>query len=378
MFILENPITGKQLRISRQKAMDVFGVSEAVKKFMCMSVGAESKVEMSPLTPVIQVEERKFYRKRKTPGTCVIRMGGLGDLIILSSSLRELKRRSDKPLTMATLKQNVPFMKSLGLLDRVISIEDVDRYRFDNVIDLRFKTEPPQMGSICKGTWEDYTLKDRSDVFDELVGVYPAPKRFDIPIDPAATRRMAEILNISKNEKTVLLNCSMVAAARSIIPKYVKPLCKLITKKMIPRANVVLCGASQPWNLFLKDISGDGIINLIDLTTTPELISLCYLSDLIVTPDTGTLHIAGALGKRTLALFGDISPRTRISYYPNVRALHYQGALPCCPCGDLHPCMGKPEIGSKCMQILKPEIIARAIEEEFMGVKNYSIKELVC
>jgi ADP-heptose:LPS heptosyltransferase len=371
MFILENPITGKQFEIPRRKAREVFAVSGGVKKFMCMPVSVDSKVESSLNVPVVRVEETKFYQKKKVGGTCVIRMGGIGDLIILSSSLRELKRRSDKPVILATLKSNVSFMESFGFLNRVISIEDVDRYRFDNVIDLRFATEPPQMGSICRGKWEDYILKDRSDVFDELVGVYPAPKRFELP----SVKKEIENMKEAVKYPFILLNCSMVSAARSIIPKYVKPLCLKILKW---GATVVLTGTSQPWNTFLKEISKTGVVNLIDKTTPPELIALCSLANFVVTPDTGTLHIAGALGKRTIGLFGAIQPRTRVSYYPNVRALYPQGVLPCIPCHDLHKCMGSPEKGSKCMRLFTPDVIMVAIEQEMKGVRNVPIKEMVC
>ena len=91
------------------------------------------------------------------------------------------------------------------------------------------------------------------------------------------------------------------------------------------------------------------------------MINLCAASDLIVTPDSGTLHVAGALGKKTLALFGCINPRTRISYYKNMTVLYPHGELPCIPCHDLHPCMdGKPEDGVRCMKMLTPKKITDA------------------
>lgn len=360
MFTLSVPSTGKELRLSERKAKEVFGATDT-KKFLCLPCAGDVKMEEAPGTvQVIVKKSPNPIKKRKLPGTCVIRMGGIGDLIMLSSGLRELKRRNAKePLTMATLEQHVPFMKGLGFLDRCIPISALDRFVFDKLIDLRFAVEPPQLGQACRGTWEDYTTKDRSDVFDELLGVYPCPKRFQFPVDVAALKKMRTATK-TLDFGFILLNCSMVAAARSIIPRYVKPICSMIRKMGL---NVVLCGASQPWNEPLKEISGDGIVNLVDKTTLEELIALVSMANLVVTPDTGTLHIAGALGKWTLGLFGNINPRTRISYYPTVRPLYRHGELPCQPCWDLHKCMEQPEKGSKCMALLKPSAIFEAIKQ---------------
>jgi ADP-heptose:LPS heptosyltransferase len=241
----------------------------------------------------------------------------------------------------------MPLMKMMNICP-VIPIEDTGRYLFEKVIDLRFAVEPKEMGTICKGDWNQYTTEDRSDVFDRLLGIYPAIKEFSIPV------RTVE-------DGFILINASMVSAARNIVPKYIEPLCGKLLKTFTDQ--VVLVGQSQPWNQELKEIKMTGVDNWIDRTTLPQVIEMCAQADMIITPDTGTLHIAAALGKKTLALFGNINPRTRISYYPTVRALYAQGHLPCIPCWDVHTCMGKPEHGSKCMQLFTPARIVEAVKQ---------------
>jgi len=347
---LRNIATGEELDISGKMAREFFKAFSG-KKIMCLPVSEEIKTNGE--TPKHLYEVTEFKRKKKVKGTCVIRMGGIGDLICLSSSLREMTARGDQ-VTLATLPQHIEFMKAMDI-GKVIDIKDIGKYTFDDVIDLRFAIEPKEMGG--KAEWSDYTLKDRSDYFDELVNVYPAKKSFAI--------QNKEHTKISVSGRYVIINASIWAAVRAIPQKYIMPLAKKINKLGL---NVVLVGVSQPWNQELLKIgNGNGIVNLIDKTSILDMIDLCDKSEMIITPDTGTVHIGAGLGKKTLALFGNINPRTRTSYYTTVKALYPQGELECIPCFDMHPCIGSldynPGKSSKCMQLFTPDRVVNAVKE---------------
>lgn len=297
---------------------------------------------------------------------CVVRMGGLGDLIFLSSSLREWRLRNpDTFLTLATTEGHLGFMQSLGIADNVIPMNNLAHLRFEKTIDLRLAVEPPEVVPRGRGDWSDYVTKARSDIFDELLGVYPCPKRFEIPVNPSILRIMKKALDGWGVKDFVLLNCAVIAQARAIPLRYVEPLCKEIVKLGL---HVILTGTSFAWNIPLMNIAGEGIVNLIHRTTIPELIALASLSSLVVTSDTGTLHIGGALGKRTIGIFGNIDPATRISYYPSVRAIHPAGELDCIPCWDVHPCTTGGCKDPKCMELLTPEWIMEAVQEEWAKI----------
>jgi hypothetical protein len=348
--------TGKKLKISNKVAEDFFGPLNGAKSIMMLPFASEVDMSGETVTNVYQVKKAGLKRK-KVKETCVIRMGGIGDLLMLSSGLREMMARGET-ITLATLPQHILFMHHTDICP-VISIEDTERYEFEKVIDLRFAVEPKELGNIGKSSWEDYTLKDRSDVFDELLGVYPARKRFELKAVDGY--ELEEITGAIGDEPFVAINASIVASARAIPMQYIEPLVKKIISKLgVP---VVLFGVSQPWNYDLTKISMTGLINLIDKTDWKELLSLISMADTVVTPDTGSLHIAAAMKKKTLGLFGCINPRTRISYYPTVRALYPVGELPCVPCSDLHPCVTKPQDSVKCMQLLNPDRVVNAIRE---------------
>ena len=330
----------------------MFGPDCAGKRFIFLPCAPAAVTPKSTIS--IEVREQA---PKKVKGICVVRMGGLGDLIMLSSGLRELKRRNySKSLTFATLEKHQAFMGAMPFVDDTICVDDLKDYDFEKTIDLRFAVEPPELGTHCRGSWESYTMDDRSDAFEKLMGVYPCQKKFEVPVDGDTTERMNYKLN---GKEFVLINGAMVALARSISPKYIEPLCSAIVKKF--GINVVLVGQSQPWTNGVKSIHSDGLINLINKTTIPEMISLCYLAQLVITPDTGTLHIAGALKKKTIGVFGNINPRTRISYYPTVKAIYPHGDLKCIPCWDLHPC--KMNGSAKCMNLTTPGKIIKTAAE---------------
>jgi ADP-heptose:LPS heptosyltransferase len=351
---------GEELRLPTKAAREFFACPKGINKIMCLPCAEKMEIHGEKVVSKIY-EIKDVKRKKKMKGTLVIRMGGHGDLIMLSSGLRELIKRGEQ-LTIATLPENVPFVKALDI-GQVISIEDIGRYTYELVRDLRFTVEPKEMGNLCKSDWATYTTEDRSDAFDKLLGVFPARKSFKIPATAGPPTALAAKLNYKKG--FILVNGAIGAASRTITPKHVEPLCKKLIKAT--GLGVVLIGAVQPWNKDLLQLQMPGLMNLLNKTNTEEMIDLCRMADVIVTPDTGTLHIAAALGKKTLALFGNINPRTRISYYTTVRTLYPQGELSCVPCWDMHPCMDRPEHGSKCMKLLTPARVANAVQEMIGG-----------
>jgi heptosyltransferase-2 len=71
----------------------------------------------------------------------------------------------------------------------------------------------------------------------------------------------------------------------------------------------------------------------VDLTGTTDLACLIGLLDssvLVASNDSGVMHLAAALGKPTVAVFGSTSPVWSAAAAPWVRALY--SAYPCSPC----------------------------------------------
>lgn len=60
---------------------------------------------------------------------------------------------------------------------------------------------------------------------------------------------------------------------------------------------------------------GGGVVNLIGRTSLEEVIALFSKLDLLITPDTGLMHVADALGLPLVAVFGPTDPRRTGPYF---------------------------------------------------------------
>lgn len=77
-------------------------------------------------------------------------------------------------------------------------------------------------------------------------------------------------------------------------------------------------------------LAGDAALDLTGATDLPTLAGLLDLSVLAASNDSGVMHLAAALGKPTVAVFGSTSPVWSAALAPWVRALY--AAYPCSPC----------------------------------------------
>ena len=79
-------------------------------------------------------------------------------------------------------------------------------------------------------------------------------------------------------------------------------------------ASILIFGSSRPKEKELNATIAQGIgercLNLSGQTSLLELASLLQQCPLLVTNDTGTMHVAAAVGTRVVALFGPTDPRT--------------------------------------------------------------------
>lgn len=355
MYILHNETTRKELKLSDKVARDVFGLTEKQSYLLCLPV---SHAIPAATGKNIQIRhERK--RVTKIGGICVIRMGGLGDLIILSSTLVKLKKKyPSMPLTLATTARYVPIMKGLKDVDLCISVDDLEKYSFERRIDLRYAVEPPNIGPGSL-SWRRYVSYDRADNFDALCGVGGKRYFFNLPVD----RAQCADLHLGQCPKPLIVFCPTTASTvRAVPPDYVAPTVNQLRQKT--GGTVILIGRTEAWNKDLNQIQGKNIINWLDQTTDAGMIAVCSMADLIISPDTGVLHVAGALKKRGIGLFGNIDPATRISHYKTVTAIYRKGKMPCIPCHDVPGACDATKPGAPCMRLITPDVIVRAAKEK--------------
>jgi heptosyltransferase I len=98
-------------------------------------------------------------------------------------------------------------------------------------------------------------------------------------------------------------------------------------------------------------------LDLTGQTSLLEMIEWIRLSELIVTNDTGPMHIGAALGKPVVAMFGPTNPNRTGPYGQIRQALRIP--LPCSPCLKSTCAYEKP---MECLRAITPQIVEQEVQ----------------
>lgn len=137
-----------------------------------------------------------------------------------------------------------------------------------------------------------------------------------------------------------------------------------------PRLAIVLTGASSERVLAEEFIRGyDGVaLDATALGALGRTAALLERCSLLVSNDTGVMHLGAAIGVRTMGLFGPSNPR---HWAPRGLAARYIYATtaPCSPCIDVFrrvaPAACFNRVSQQCLRELSPQRVLEAIEQSF-------------
>lgn len=97
-------------------------------------------------------------------------------------------------------------------------------------------------------------------------------------------------------------------------------------------------------------------LNLCGRTSLPEMVEWVRRCDLMVTNDTGPMHVAAALGKPLVALFGPTEPDRTGPYRRPDDVLQLE--LPCSPCLSDRCSYARP---NECLKMISPQVVRERI-----------------
>ena len=95
-------------------------------------------------------------------------------------------------------------------------------------------------------------------------------------------------------------------------------------------------------------------VNLVGRTSVKTLAAVLQRSDLLLSADSGPMHLATAVGTPTLALFGSTDPAVTGPFDDRSEAIYK--ALPCAPCGNHPTCEGRYD----CLRAITPDEVVVA------------------
>ena len=131
----------------------------------------------------------------------------------------------------------------------------------------------------------------------------------------------------------------------------------LIDKLYSPNKRFAVIGGKEDQRLAEKLADHPHCLDLTGRTTLPELIEWLRVSTVLVTNDTGPMHIAAALKKPVVALFGSTHPGRTGPYQTSGRVLQTDN-LDCVPC-LARDCVR--EVERECLRQITPTAVAAAV-----------------
>jgi len=292
----------------------------------------------------------------------IIKPSALGDIVLALPALAALRKSfPDARISwlvrpeFAPLLQNHPHLTDIIFFDRKLLakawfnprafnallslIRRLRNSRFDAVFDLQglFRTAFLSWLTGCKKRFgmakaremghlfythkvaQDSTCVHMVDYYLRIIraaGASGADVQFVLPIDPNAVERTREILadnGVKQNNYIVLVPGASRANKRWPTERFAA-----LAEKISSRfgASVVATGSASEWEYVrrLQELADVPIVNLAGRTSLPELAALLAKAGLVVTNDTGPGHIAAALDRPLVMIFGHVNP-ARLSPY---------------------------------------------------------------
>jgi heptosyltransferase-2 len=260
------------------------------------------------------------------------RLGGIGDVLMTTPLLKALKELIPRcEITYATdmnysngalgqVIQHNPYV------DRLIPNEMVRETEYDYAVDITATgLNREKSGSVPP---------NRINMFAEEVGISvdgdPVPV-YEVTRDEQAqaVKEIEEKIGPREGKRIIALQARSNDARRTWPLDHVQNLADLLTKD--ENVHVLLFDWGNTTKRWQK--TNDRVHLLLDRTLI-DTAGLIEQADIVVCPDSSMLHLAGALNKKIVTVFGPIPPESRINHYANATAITLD--LPCrnCVVGD--------------------------------------------
>ncbi len=140
--------------------------------------------------------------------------------------------------------------------------------------------------------------------------------------------------------------------------KFFAELVRALAEKF-PSARFAILGdkGDQPLGEMILQAAPERCVNLCGATSLPEMVEWVRRCDLMVTNDTGPMHVAAALSKPLVALFGPTAPERTGPYGQLQNVLRLD--LPCSPCLKSDCAI---ENTDECLRALPPALVLARVE----------------
>jgi ADP-heptose:LPS heptosyltransferase len=292
-------------------------------------------------------EEEQFLKRHPEHAEILIgRSQGLGDLLMLTPSLRELARVGWK-VVLGCCEHFIPALRHNPHVHRFIPCEanHMPEYKCHNKINLNWKVERLRGKQL---------RQPRPMLFADLVNVEPTNYH---PILVVTEEEREKAREATGGGEYIVIPAETSAAYRSY-PRTLELVMELAKRGQ----KVVLTHHSKRYRIEHP--------NVVDLQRKIDTGTLCAVIEgakLLISPDTGPMHIGLTLRTPTICLEGPMPPEIYTSQYKNSPKRILQRELPCLGCGHtttFHTfhCDRNKRRAQECM-LFDPGMVADVAEE---------------
>jgi len=324
----------------------------------------------------------------------ILKSSSLGDIIHALPVLRLLKSHWPESQIhwwvangLATLLDNDPDLAGLFLLQRqrwrnpvywpeaVASARAMRAERFDLAIDLQGLARSALFGWFAGAACTvglDYSREGAAAAYDLTAPPVPpethAVERYltvlrllQVPIhwrfqwlrDNSDAAAQVRVKWQPGNKPWVLLFPGARGANKRWPVRHFIELCRLLTRRPDLHIAVLGGGADQALGKAITEQIPGRCLDLTGQTSLWEMVEWIRLSRLLITNDTGPMHIAAALKKPVVAIFGPTSP-ARTGPYGQLHHVLQVTGLPCAPCLQRECYYHDP---LACLHRLEPQVV---------------------
>lgn len=297
---------------------------------------AQKLLRTNQFKKVASKDKLRFACEKKShPRVYIIRGGGMGDIILLSATLRKLKEiYPNLEITLATdenhhcLLRREPYLTELVRMHRTLAEYDrMDWTKWDSVFNINMYVEHSEL----------YPTTHRMDIFAEAFDVVLEEKDRvpAISIEPIYEEFANQtLIDLGWDPRVPLVTLQLrgMAATRTLPTETNQRVAELLV-----RTGYQVCLIDRErigWE-------GPGILNATGVITQVGVIAgvlqkaICHFG-----PDSGVAHLAAALGRKVTVCTTTVPANLRYTYYNNIVVLEptvpsfpcYEGSCPGCAC----------------------------------------------
>jgi len=267
-----------------------------------------------------------YLRKHPEGRICVVQeLCGLGDQIMILPSLRQIKETFPNcHLALAYYRKGkgksgdiyYDIVRHCPWIDEHVNISQLTESRYDYV------------GNANKNIMnvEVHGTQGRIDWFKQRLGIpylqHPVPCYHEV----AAEATWAGAVRAGHAGPVVALHVDSEEHRRSWPPEKYIELVQMAAEKQQQTIFWVF-----DFNQRIKTWKDHPNVVNYSKTTVRQMASLIRQANVYVGPDSGPMHVAAAVGAKSVIIFGPIPHQARTQHYPThvpIQSLH----LDCCPC----------------------------------------------